>query len=261
MKLLGTNEKDLDEGIKSLSPPIQKVRRISKIISKIGLLIISILIIIVVVISYNLKEENIIDKEMKILKDKAVKELGNEKVSFENNELKLSLSNNILFDYNKTELNVDSKSKLKLIISEINSEMVVEIIGHTDNIGGECYNYKLSHSRAETVFKHLSSIATPYKSVYYGLGEDFPISTNNTEYGRQLNRRVEIKIKKSKRISTSFKEGLVDKVSFFIQKNPISIIISFIASLLTILSIFITFLTNIGAMVKNKRKKTIANNV
>ena len=73
--------------------------------------------------------------------------------------------------------------------------MKIEISGHTDSKGADDYNKKLSNSRAKSVVDYLVSkgIATD-RLTFIGYGEEQPIDTNDTDAGRQMNRRTEFKI-------------------------------------------------------------------
>jgi outer membrane protein OmpA-like peptidoglycan-associated protein len=69
------------------------------------------------------------------------------------------------------------------------------IAGHTDSTGSESHNQQLSERRAEAVKNALmSNGVSPMRMRTVGYGESRPIADNNTEAGRQLNRRVEITI-------------------------------------------------------------------
>lgn len=71
----------------------------------------------------------------------------------------------------------------------------VIIEGHTDSQGSEAYNQQLSLKRAQAVKNYLISQGIPAERIEaIGLGESQPISENNTPQGRQLNRRVQIKL-------------------------------------------------------------------
>ena len=66
-------------------------------------------------------------------------------------------------------------------------------VGHTDNIGSESYNKKLSVDRAASVYNYLIEKGIPKTRMKYrGFGPNVPVADNNTEEGRELNRRVEI---------------------------------------------------------------------
>ena len=72
----------------------------------------------------------------------------------------------------------------------------VEVIGHTDNVGGAAYNQDLSQRRAVAVAEVLRNSGVPSGRIAtYGRGEDAPVASNQTDYGRAQNRRVEIIIR------------------------------------------------------------------
>jgi OOP family OmpA-OmpF porin len=102
----------------------------------------------------------------------------------------------ILFDFNKYEVKPESDPTLKEIASLLskNPSLKLYVVGHTDNVGKLDYNIKLSEQRAEAVKKILE---TTYKvsggKLYdYGVGPLSPVATNETEDGREKNRRVEL---------------------------------------------------------------------
>jgi OOP family OmpA-OmpF porin len=79
-------------------------------------------------------------------------------------------------------------------VKEINLEVVIAI-GHTDSIGTDEYNQKLSVRRAESVKAYLVSKGVEQNRVYTeGKGKKQPVATNKTKEGRQKNRRVEIEV-------------------------------------------------------------------
>ena len=74
-----------------------------------------------------------------------------------------------------------------------NNELMFEISGHTDNKGGWEYNMQLSEERAETVVNYfIDHGIDKSKLVYSGYGYEKPIASNDTDAGRQKNRRVEM---------------------------------------------------------------------
>ena len=106
---------------------------------------------------------------------------------------------NIFFDFNKYELKPESFPELDRIIKFLydNPSMEIEISGHTDNIGSDEYNNKLSYERANAVLNYLvSKFISASRLTAKGYGKTKPIATNDTEEGRQLNRRVEFIILK-----------------------------------------------------------------
>jgi len=76
-----------------------------------------------------------------------------------------------------------------------NAKLIIEISGHTDNKGSRSYNKRLSLNRAKTVVNYLIEKGIDKKRLNYkGYGFDKSIAENETEKGRQMNRRTEFKI-------------------------------------------------------------------
>ena len=109
--------------------------------------------------------------------------------------------NNIFFDFNKSTLRPSSYKSLNNLLTTMKRypAMEIEISGHTDNVGSMNYNQRLSDSRAKVVLEFLVRNGIPARHVSsYGRSFRQPIATNETNAGRQLNRRTEIKILKVK---------------------------------------------------------------
>lgn len=105
--------------------------------------------------------------------------------------------NNIFFETNKTELLPTSISELEELVKILteNPGLKIELRGHTDNVGTDESNLKLSAGRAEAVKNYLlSKNIAPDRLSSNGYGETIPVSSNDTPEGKQLNRRVEFKI-------------------------------------------------------------------
>jgi len=105
--------------------------------------------------------------------------------------------NNIFYDFDKATLRIESMNELErltILINE-NPALKIEISSHTDNKGSDEYNQKLSQDRAQSVVDFLISKGiSAERLVAKGYGETIPVSENDTEEGRQLNRRTEFKI-------------------------------------------------------------------
>jgi outer membrane protein OmpA-like peptidoglycan-associated protein len=104
---------------------------------------------------------------------------------------------NIFFDFDKSTLRPESVSELERLIKFLNDEPTVkiEIGGHTDWKGSDEYNIKLSQSRCESVVKYLIDHGIAKERLTaHGYGEKVPIDTNETDDGRQMNRRTEFEI-------------------------------------------------------------------
>jgi outer membrane protein OmpA-like peptidoglycan-associated protein len=105
--------------------------------------------------------------------------------------------NNIFFDFNKSFLRPESYPELDRVVKMMNDNpsLEIELGGHTDNIGSAEYNYKLSDDRANSVLQYILSKGISSKRLSAkGYGKDKPVATNDTDEGRQLNRRVEFTI-------------------------------------------------------------------
>jgi OmpA-OmpF porin, OOP family len=110
---------------------------------------------------------------------------------------KVTLAADVLFDFDKAVLKTEGKNKLDDLatkVKAINLEVVIAI-GHTDSIGADAYNQKLSVRRAESVKAYLVSKGVEPNRIYTeGKGEKQPVASNKTKDGRQKNRRVEIEV-------------------------------------------------------------------
>lgn len=105
--------------------------------------------------------------------------------------------NNIFFDFNKATLRPESTSELERLVKLLTDlpTLKIEISGHTDNVGASAYNKKLSEQRAKAVVDFLVGKGiVADRLTFVGYGFDKPIATNDTEEGRQMNRRTEFKI-------------------------------------------------------------------
>jgi outer membrane protein OmpA-like peptidoglycan-associated protein/opacity protein-like surface antigen len=102
----------------------------------------------------------------------------------------------VKFEFDKSRLTVKADSLLDLVAASMkkNPDARVEVVGHTDWIGSEAYNQELSIRRAEAVRDYLiSKGAKAGNLTFRGYGETKPMADNNTDEGRALNRRVELK--------------------------------------------------------------------
>ena len=110
---------------------------------------------------------------------------------------KVTLAADVLFDFDKSVLKNEGKAKLDDLATKVNAinlEVVIAI-GHTDSIGSDAYNQKLSVRRAESVKAYLVSKGVEPNRIYTeGKGEKQPVASNKTKEGRQKNRRVEIEV-------------------------------------------------------------------
>ena len=104
--------------------------------------------------------------------------------------------NNLFFGTKEYNLDVASYPELNRLskIIKLKTNLTIEIIGHTDNSGTEIFNLELSYKRANTVKEYLISAGCKASQIIVkGLGSSQPLVSNNTERGKYINRRVEMK--------------------------------------------------------------------
>lgn len=103
----------------------------------------------------------------------------------------------IHFETGKAVLYPESFAALDDLVKDLQlkKKMVIEIAGHTDNVGDDAANLKLSQARAETVRNYLIGKGISKDRITAkGYGETQPLASNETEEGRQKNRRTEVRI-------------------------------------------------------------------
>ena len=110
---------------------------------------------------------------------------------------KVTFAADAFFDFDKAVLKPEGRAKLDDLVNKIrgvNLEVIIAV-GHTDSVGSDAYNQKLSVRRAEAVKAYLVSKGIERNRVYTeGKGEKQPVADNRTKEGRAKNRRVEIEV-------------------------------------------------------------------
>lgn len=113
------------------------------------------------------------------------------------NQIMLNMPGNITFDTNRAEINAgfyDVLNSVSVVLKEY-EKTTVDVIGHTDSVGSEAYNQRLSENRARSVAEYLSGRGIiSARLLIAGMGEAQPIASNSTPEGRSQNRRVNIQI-------------------------------------------------------------------
>ncbi len=110
---------------------------------------------------------------------------------------KVVLNADTFFDFDKATLKPEGRQMLDQVASQVDAVNLETLIatGHTDSIGTEAYNQKLSERRANSVKTYLVSKGIDANRIYVeGKGETSPVASNSTREGRAQNRRVEIEI-------------------------------------------------------------------
>ena len=108
--------------------------------------------------------------------------------------------NNVFFDFDKWDLRPESYIELNRVVKLLNEnpKIEIEMSAHTDSRGTDEYNFKLSDNRARSVMDYIVSQGiSSARITSHGYGESKPVSSNDTDEGRQQNRRVEFTILKN----------------------------------------------------------------
>ena len=118
-------------------------------------------------------------------------------VSRDGDVIKLNLPDGVTFDFAKYDLKPQFYPALNNVartLAEYN-QTIVEVTGHTDSVGSADFNQRLSEQRANSVGNYLIGqglVRERFEII--GMGKNYPIADNNTDAGRALNRRVEIRV-------------------------------------------------------------------
>ncbi len=110
----------------------------------------------------------------------------------------ISALRHVFFIFGKATLQEESNDELNMMLTMLkqNQSMQVEIGGHTDDVGSDTFNKKLSQQRADAVKAYMTSNGIPSRRIKsVGYGEEHPLVSNDDESGgREINRRVEFKV-------------------------------------------------------------------
>jgi outer membrane protein OmpA-like peptidoglycan-associated protein len=116
-------------------------------------------------------------------------------VTRDGDNITLNMPGNITFATNSSDLNAsffDVLNSVGLVVNEFD-QTVIEVAGHTDSTGTDEYNQQLSQRRASAVASYLGTRSVRSDRIIpVGSGETHPVASNDTDVGRQQNRRVEL---------------------------------------------------------------------
>ncbi len=118
-------------------------------------------------------------------------------VQRQGDNITLNLPDGITFDFNKSTLKPQFYGALNGVASTLAeyNQTMIEVVGHTDSIGTDAVNDRLSRERAESVASYLGAQGVQRARIEtLGAGKRYPIASNDTESGRAQNRRVEIRV-------------------------------------------------------------------
>ena len=124
--------------------------------------------------------------------------------------IKITFDSGILFDFDSAKLSPTAKDNVSELAETLKKYEDTNILieGHTDNVGSDSYNKQLSEERANSVSDYLVSLGVKNPRINeVGYGENQPVATNETERGRQLNRRVEIAIFANEELKEAAQDG------------------------------------------------------
>ena len=110
---------------------------------------------------------------------------------------KVTFAADAFFDFDKSVVKPEGKQKLDGLVANLKGVTleVIIAVGHTDSVGSDAYNQKLSVRRAEAVKAYLVSKGIAANRIYTeGKGEKQPVASNKTAAGRAKNRRVEVEV-------------------------------------------------------------------
>jgi outer membrane protein OmpA-like peptidoglycan-associated protein len=139
---------------------------------------------------------NYMDKQEAALQQ-AVAGVEGASIQRQANTIALTFKSDVMFDVNSSSLKPGAYDEINRVATVLSQypQTSLTISGHTDSTGSEDYNLQLSQRRADAVKNALMGQGVSAARMNtIGYGESNPIADNSTEHGRQLNRRVEIRI-------------------------------------------------------------------
>jgi outer membrane protein OmpA-like peptidoglycan-associated protein len=123
--------------------------------------------------------------------------------------IKITFDSGILFDFDKAVLRPVAQTNLEKLAVILNKYPDTNILieGHTDSKGSDSYNLDLSRQRAQTVANFVAGLSVDSaRFTTTGYGEAQPVATNDTDAGRQANRRVEIAVMANDKLKKAAEE-------------------------------------------------------
>jgi outer membrane protein OmpA-like peptidoglycan-associated protein len=152
----------------------------------------------------------LIGNEMDKRADEMRKDMKNAKIERVGEGIKITFDSGLLFDVDKSDLQPQAKTNIASLARILNKYPDTNILveGDTDNSGSDDYNLALSERRAKAVSSHLMGLGVPGSRISnVGLGESNPVASNDSDSGRQQNRRVEVAIFANEKLKDAAENG------------------------------------------------------
>lgn len=141
------------------------------------------------------------DRQRRAMEEQLADEEEREQLNItemEGDALRVGVASDATFGFDSAELRADSESiynRISGVVQDFDNT-IIHVVGHTDSQGPELYNQGLSERRAKAVARHMRSQGVDgNRLIVAGRGESEPLASNETEAGREQNRRVDIVIK------------------------------------------------------------------
>lgn len=144
---------------------------------------------------------NYMDKQQQEFDSALAEEQRNNNIEIQrlqDETLKIDISSEVSFDFGSAAIKPAFRATLDKVANVLQryNRSVVHVVGHTDSVGSDAANHRLSERRAQSVVDYFGSVGVARDRLRAeGRGETEPRATNATEAGRQLNRRVEVFVK------------------------------------------------------------------
>jgi outer membrane protein OmpA-like peptidoglycan-associated protein len=143
-----------------------------------------------------------------------LKKLENAEVERVGEGIKITFDSGLMFPVNQSALTEQSRKNLRELAETLKEYKDTNILieGHTDNTGKDAYNMELSRKRATSVKEYLTTLGVDNNRLeVIAFGEDKPIASNDTETGKQKNRRVEVAIYANEKMQKEAQRGELGK--------------------------------------------------
>ena len=141
------------------------------------------------------------------------RDIENAKIERIGEGIKITFDSGILFETNSSQLQPSVMSSIESLAKILNKYPDTDILieGDTDDTGTEAYNQALSERRAQAVADYTKRLGVAGSRIStVGLGESNPIASNDSEYGRQQNRRVEVAIFANDKLKDAAEKGMLN---------------------------------------------------